>query len=62
MSTTHPIRQSVDSEMYSLQDDDPLSMASATLLNDSTTKERKVQQKKSMYKTSAINLFWILMW
>lgn len=62
MSANHPIRQSIDSEAYSLQDDDPLSMASATLLNDHTTKERQVQQKKSMVKTSAVNLFWILMW
>ena len=55
-------RPSQDSEVFSLRDEDPLSLPSETLLNDNTTKERSIQQKKSMMKTSAINLFWILMW
>lgn len=55
-------RPSQDSEVFSLRDEDPLSLPSETLLKDSTTKERSIQQKKSMIKTSAINLFWILMW
>jgi hypothetical protein len=55
-------RLSEESEAYSLREDDPLSLPSETLLNDHTTKERVIQQKKSIVKSSAINLFWILMW
>jgi hypothetical protein len=58
----HENRLSEESEVYSLRDDDPLSLPSETLLNDHTTKERVIQQKKSIVKSSAINLFWILMW
>ncbi|KAI8642828.1 hypothetical protein BD408DRAFT_173303 [Parasitella parasitica] len=55
-------RPSQDSEVFSLRDEDPLSLPSETLLNNQTTKERTIQQKKSIVKSSAINLFWILMW
>ncbi|CEP13443.1 hypothetical protein [Parasitella parasitica] len=56
-------RPSQDSEVFSLRDEDPLSsLPSETLLNDSTTKERSIQQKKSIVKSSAISLFWVLMW
>lgn len=55
-------RPSEESEVFSLRDEDPLSLPSETLLNDRTTKERKVQQRKSVLWSSAINLYWILMW
>lgn len=55
-------RPSEESEVFSLRDEDPLSLPSETLLNDSTTKERKVQHRKSVLRSSAINLFWISMW
>jgi hypothetical protein len=59
----HGTRASEESEVFSFQDEDPLSsLPSETLLNDNTTKERTVLQRKSMIKTSFINLFWILMW
>ncbi|KAL0146246.1 triose-phosphate transporter family-domain-containing protein [Mucor lusitanicus] len=44
-------RPSQDSEVFSLRDEDPLSLPSETLLNDHTTKERAVQQKKSIFAT-----------
>jgi hypothetical protein len=58
-------RTSEESEVFSLRDEDPLSLPSETLLsNDNDTKEHSTiqQQRKSMFKSSAINLFWILMW
>lgn len=63
-------RTSEESEVFSLRDEDPLSLPSETLLNDNhvtmatniTTKEHKIQQHKSIVKSSAINLFWILTW
>ncbi|KAI8061809.1 triose-phosphate transporter family-domain-containing protein [Gilbertella persicaria] len=60
---THYSQSRVSEEsQYSLQDDDPLSLPSETLLNEPATKERQVQQRKSIVKTSAINLFWIFSW
>lgn len=65
MSATHlkpmPIsdgRASEESEAFSLREEDPLSLASEALLDDNKT----VVQPKSLFKASAINLFWILMW
>lgn len=55
-------RPSEESEVFSLRDEDPLSLPSETLLNDNSTKERAEQQRKSIVKSSAINIFWILMW
>ncbi|KAI8365112.1 triose-phosphate transporter family-domain-containing protein [Blakeslea trispora] len=55
-------RPSVESDGYSLQDEDPLSLPSETLLNTSVNRERTIQQRKSIAKTSAINLFWIFSW
>lgn len=67
MSATHlklmPIatgRASEESEVFSLRDEDPLSLPSEALLDDHNNK--LTQQPKSIVKSSAINLFWILMW
>ncbi|KAG2202188.1 hypothetical protein INT47_002107 [Mucor saturninus] len=51
-------RASEDSEAFSLREEDPLSLASEALLDDNNT----TVEPKSLVKTSAINLFWILMW
>ncbi|KAI9480415.1 MAG: triose phosphate transporter [Benjaminiella poitrasii] len=47
-------------EGYSLEHDDSHSLPSETLLE--STNEIAHRRRKSMVKTSAINLFWILMW
>ncbi|KAI8371202.1 triose-phosphate transporter family-domain-containing protein [Choanephora cucurbitarum] len=53
-------RPSVESD-YSLPDDS-LSLPSEALLNTATQQEHAIQQRKTMAKTSAINLFWIFSW
>jgi hypothetical protein len=57
----HLVRPSEESEQYSLQDEDPLSLPSANLIPHNT-KERSSEHKKTIMKSSAINLCWILMW
>lgn len=50
-------RASEESEVFSLREEDPMSLPSEALLDDDTK-----AQPKSIVKSSAINLFWILMW
>ncbi|KAG2236630.1 hypothetical protein INT48_000185 [Thamnidium elegans] len=50
-------RASEESEVFSLREEDPMSLPSEALLDDDTK-----TQPKSIVKSSAINLFWILMW
>ena len=52
----------VESDAYTLQDDDPLSLPSERLLPDQSNRNKLTPQNIALIKSSAINLLWILTW
>ena len=60
-NTTTP-QSPIESDVYTLQDDDPLSLPSERLLPDQSNGKKLSQQNIALIKSSGINLVWILTW
>ncbi|KAI8984699.1 hypothetical protein BDF20DRAFT_861276 [Mycotypha africana] len=54
-----PLRQDVDGIDEIPQQQQP---SNASLIDHAIKEEAAIQHKQSMVKTSAVNLFWVLMW
>ncbi|KAI7847005.1 triose-phosphate transporter family-domain-containing protein [Circinella umbellata] len=60
-NTTTP-QSPIENDVYTLQDDDPLSLPSERLLPDQSNGKKLSQQNIALIKSSGINLVWILTW